>query len=153
MSELTIETAVNLRAQLGGVDRPFRLIPAVSKGGNVYYTLPKSGPYGVAITAQAPALPTSVTVVNPETGETSATVSLVKGLTNDGRPKVSGQARVTLPTADGVERLLSATVSLRKDGTWNCKVSAIGIGGGGGTTVRDIDVFDDAQHPGNPQIS
>lgn len=139
--KLTLENAEDLQVALEGCPRPLRLVPALSKGGNVYWTIPGASMYGVPIKAQAKNLPESAQVINPKSGKKSEKVPLAVGVTNDLRPRSSGGAKVTLPTQGRDERLVSVTISIRKDGTWNVKASARGVGGGSNPRLRDDSVL------------
>lgn len=127
-----------------GADKQAKLplTPMLSKGGNVYWGIPQArGMFGVAVKPPKglTALPLQV-ALESSNGTTVAkeVVQLTAATTDDGRPKVSGAKLVTVPQVDGVavKRLLQVAISVRKDGTWNVKISAIGQGGGGQEAIN-----------------
>lgn len=157
-AKLTKKDAENLQVRFDDLDQALWFVPEESKGGNVYWTLPTANNsqkmYGVPVTPLGKALPGRLTIINPETGEESVVINLTKGLTENGsRPKVSGGKKVSLPTQGEDERMVQATISVRKDGMWNLRISATNLGEGGSAKAQDLLVFVDARNPGNPRIS
>jgi len=149
-TDITLDTAEPIKAVFSqGADREGKvpLSPLLSKGGNVYWGLAKArGMFGVAVTPPKgfTDLPTKVRLVDSNgTGVGGEEIFLARGTTQDGRLRVSGSKLVTVPQTDGasVERLLQVTVSVRKQGDWNMKVSAINSGGGGGGS-QAVDLFE-----------
>ena len=138
---LTLNNAEDLQVVLEGCPRPLLLKPALSKAGNVYWALPSASRFGAAIRPQADSLPESFRVVNPKTKKESAPVSMLVGVTEDRRQRTSGAAKMTLPVRTNPERKVQVTISIRKDGTWNVKASAFGVGGGGATVLKDDSIL------------
>lgn len=138
---LTLNNAEDLQVVLEGCPRPLILKPALSKAGNVYWAIPGASRFGAAIRPQSETLPESFRVLNPKTKKESATVSMNVGVTEDRRPRSTGAAKMNLPVRTSPERKVQVSISVRKDGTWNVKASAFGIGGGGATILKDDSVL------------
>lgn len=132
----------DLILQIAGKDVPFRHFVAQKSGAECWGVLDKKtngdryfSRYGVPVPALASDLPTSVVLTD---GTTPVVLPLEFSFTDDSRPRVAHNAKVTLP--NGQERQVAISISVTKKGHWNIKAIANSGGGGGGrlTSLADL---------------
>lgn len=125
---------------VSGTDLP--LLPTTAKSGNTYHALRKPtkgfNMAGLPIPALAKQLPDHVTIDGVDVELEDVLVTEYNGEVKVHDPGTKRRGRAKIKVA-GEDRVFKITLSIRKDGLWNC-VAVANRGAGGAPVAKPVDI-------------